>query len=212
MKILIFDCDGVLLDTERLLNQVFSECLADIGLCLTVDEAIEHFKGISTKDCFTKLKDQWGLIPPKSFEDDYEKRAINRYNTHLEIIPYIDVVLDELAGYSKCVASGSNFGRVRHGLHQKHLVHHFGDSIFTSTQVKKGKPAPDLFLFAAEQMNADYKNCIVVEDSVPGVQAAVAANMFVLGYADITPEDELQKAGAITFRDMRELPRLIKSF
>ena len=185
MKTLIFDCDGVLLDSERLLNQVFSECLADIGLHLTVEETIENFKGISTKDCFTKLKNQWGLIPPDHFEGDYEKRAINRYNTHLEIIPHIDVVLNELACYSKCVASGSNPERVRHGLTQKQLIHHFGDAVFTSTQVKRGKPEPDLFLFSAEQMGVDYTQCIVIEDSTPGVQAAVAADMIVLGFADI---------------------------
>lgn len=207
-KLLIFDCDGVLLDSERILNQAFADCLADIGLSLTLSETIHHFKGRSTQDCLPIVERLLGRSVDESLEKNFEKLAYERYCTQLVPIKGIAQALETLK-QSKCVASSSSHEQLQHGLGLTNLLSFFGNNIFSASDVSLGKPHPDLFLYAAKQMGFAPADCIVIEDSVTGVMAAVAAGMKVYGFADLTSAEELEGAGATVFTDMSILPEYI---
>ncbi len=205
----IFDCDGVLIDSERILNQVFRECLFGIGLELSLEETIRRFKGRSTKDCLHIVETMLGRpVPSEALNAEYEERSAKRFKEKIGPIPGIIKALEQLP-YQRCVASSSSYEHIHLGLELSGLISYFTEGIFSASEVKRGKPAPDLFLYAASQLGAIPEECIVIEDSTAGVEAAIAAGMTVLGFVDLTPEIELRSAGAITFNNMLELPQLI---
>ena len=207
--LIIFDCDGVLIDSERILNDVFRECLKDIGLDLPLSKVIQRFKGRSTKDC---LKIAEGMLGKPVSVDwlnfKYEEVGAKRFRDEIRPIPGVVEAFEELT-QRRCVASSSSHEHIRLGLELTGLISQFREGIFSASDVGRGKPAPDLFLYAASSMGVDPGECVVVEDSPPGVEAGIAAGMTVLGFVDLSPEAELQKAGAQTFCNMKELPSLI---
>ena len=209
--LIIFDCDGVLIDSERILNQVLRECLAEHGLHLSFDDAIRHFKGHSTQACVARAEQLLGVpLPVDQITLQYNQLGAERFCTELKPIPGIADALDKIP-HPRCVASNSGHAHIRTGLERTGLLSYFSNSLFSAADVNRGKPAPDLFLHAAEQMSVDPSECIVIEDSTAGIEAAIAANMRVLGYVDLTSERELRAAGAQTFYTMAELPDLIRS-
>jgi HAD superfamily hydrolase (TIGR01509 family) len=155
-----------------------------------------------------------GRSLPDDFEAQMKQAALQRYADELRTIPYVDEAIAAIS-LPKCVASSGTPEKIRHGLECAGLYDLLAPNIFSATQVKRGKPAPDLFLFAAEQMRSSPARCIVVEDSVPGISGALAAGMTVLGFhggSHCRPgyADTLRAAGAtLTFDDMRQLPDLI---
>lgn len=211
VMLVIFDCDGVLIDSERIVNQAFSECLAQLGLQLTLEETIYHFKGHTTEVCIVMAEQMLGKpIDVDALLKNYKILSNGRMENELQAIPGVVDVVANLS-YPKCVASNSGHRHLKMGLEQTGLMPYFAPNVFSAKDVARPKPAPDLFLHAAKTMGFDPKDCVVVEDSPAGVTGAIAAGMQVLGFADLTPASVLQDAGACTFDSMQELPALLET-
>ena len=209
--LMIFDCEGVLIDSERILNQVFRECLLTVGLDLSLEETIQKFKGRSTNDCMHIVEMMLGRsVPAEELIAEYETWSSKRFKEEISPIPGIAKALDQLP-YRRCVASSSSYEHIYLGLELTGLITYFTEGIFSASDVKRGKPAPDLFFHAASQLGVAPEECIVIEDSPAGVEAAIAAGMTALGFVDLSPEIELQSAGAKTFSNMLDLPKLVES-
>lgn len=178
--LIIFDCDGVLVDSELLSCRCLSEVLAEFGLQLTVDQALALFLGRSTKAIEQHYRDL-GRALSDDFLPRLKARVLETFAGALQPIPGVGAVLSELE-MPRCVASSSDLDRVSLSLDVTGLAPHFGDRLYTAQMVRHGKPAPDLFLHAAQKMQADPARTLVIEDSVSGVQAAKAASMMVWGF------------------------------
>jgi HAD superfamily hydrolase (TIGR01509 family) len=178
--LVIFDCDGVLIDSELLSVQADIECLAEYGIDLSAEEIIERYTGISMAGMLADLETRYGWMLP-DFADRHGQRLRCLFEAGLRAVPGVTAMLDSLASKS-CVASSGTSERLRHALSLVGLFERFDPHIFSATMVARGKPAPDLFLHAADQMGVRPERCVVVEDSVPGVAAAVAAGMTAIGF------------------------------
>jgi HAD superfamily hydrolase (TIGR01509 family) len=179
--LVIFDCDGVLIDSEPLTIRIEIELLAEHGIAITADEVNQRYCGVSMKSMLADLEARHG----RPLRDDFAARHAARLKTlceaELQAMPGIDAVLDGISG-KVCVASSSVPERLRHTLGLAGLYRRFDPHVFSATMVGRGKPAPDLFLHAAAQMQAEPTRCVVIEDSVQGVTAATAAGMTVIGF------------------------------
>jgi HAD superfamily hydrolase (TIGR01509 family) len=179
-ELVIFDCDGVLVDSELLSCRSLAEVLARSGIDLGLAEAIDLFLGRSTKAVLQHYRDQ-GRALPETFPADLKQTVRERFAAALQPIPGIAAMLSALdAPY--CVASSSDLDRVRFSLTMTGLASYFGERLYTAEMVARGKPAPDLFLFAAQRMGVEPARALVIEDSISGVQAAKAAGMTVWGF------------------------------
>jgi HAD superfamily hydrolase (TIGR01509 family) len=209
VELVIFDCDGVLIDSEPIANQVLCQQLQELGLDLTLDQVLEQFLGRSMQQCLLTITHLLGRPPPASFAEDYRRRTTAAFATQLRPVPGIEAALDRLQ-MPYCLASSSDHTRIRTSLNIVGLLPRFEGRLFSVTEVARGKPAPDVFLHAARTLGVPACRCLVIEDTPTGVAAGVAANMQVFGYAALTPGARLITAGAHrTFSDMSELPRLI---
>jgi HAD superfamily hydrolase (TIGR01509 family) len=179
-ELVIFDCDGVLVDSEVLSCQCLSEVLGERGIALSEDEAVELFLGRSTAALLSHYKDD-RRFDPETFLPELKSRVLQRFDQQLRPIPGIEAVVSHL-GSPSCVASSSDLDRVARSLALTGLAPLFGDRLYTAQMVARGKPAPDLFLYAAEQMHIAPQCTLVIEDSVSGVTAAKAAGMAVWGF------------------------------
>ena len=208
----IFDCDGVLVDSETLENQVFVECLADLGLDLTVAEAVAMYKGRKLAECIASVEEQLGRCVPDSFVPDFRVRSAKVFHDHLQPIPGVEAVIQDLQSLEVpfCVASSGPREKIEANLSTTGLLSYFQESIVSAYEVGSWKPDPGLFLYAARMLGVVPKTCAVIEDSLPGVQAGVAAGMTVFGYARDTPAETLSAAGAQVFQDMNQLPALLQ--
>lgn len=178
--LIIFDCDGVLVDSELLSCRCLSEVLAEFGIALSLEQALELFLGRSTNAIEQHYRDL-GQIVPDGFLPRLKSRVLTTFAASLRPIPGVAAVVSELS-MPFCVASSSDLDRVSLSLDVTGLAPHFGDRLYTAQMVRHGKPAPDLFLHAAGKMRADPARTLVIEDSVSGVQAAKAAGMTVWGF------------------------------
>ena len=214
--LVIFDCDGVLIDSEVIACRADAACLAEIGIAITAEEVMDRYVGISAAAMFADLEARYGRALPPDFGETLHRRVAACFDTELAAIAGVDEALSALR-CRMCVASSSTPERLRHSLGLVGLLARFEPDIFSAAQVARGKPAPDLFLFAAERMAVAPSACLVIEDSVAGVRGAVAAGMAVLGFTGgghCRPghAQRLLDAGASsTFGHMRELPRLLIS-
>jgi HAD superfamily hydrolase (TIGR01509 family) len=210
----IFDCDGVLVDSEAIACRVCALCLAELGIVTTADEIADRYIGSSARSMIADLELLHGQTLPADLYDTLRDRIEAAFESEPLTIDGIDAVLASHRGRI-CVASGSTPERVRHCLRLVGLLDYFDPHIFSATQVARGKPAPDLFLYASQQMGADAQNCLVIEDSVIGVTAAVAAGMRVIGFTGAGHcrpghAERLLAAGASAIiQHMRELPGLL---
>jgi HAD superfamily hydrolase (TIGR01509 family) len=177
---IIFDCDGVLVDSEVLSCRCLSEVLATCGIDLEVSEAIELFLGRSTNAVLQHYAARRPALPD-NFRSDLKLRVREAFQSSLQPIQGVSSLLSDLPA-PHCVASSSDLDRVSFSLARTNLSTYFGDRIYTSEMVAHGKPAPDLFLYAAEKMRAMPARTLVIEDSVSGVRAAKAAGMKVWGF------------------------------
>ena len=178
--LIIFDCDGVLIDSEVLSCRCLSEVLAGYGIDLGLDQALELFLGRST----TAVLDHYealGRPIPQQFSAELSAGVRAAFLSELSPIEGVSTVLEGLQ-IPHCVASSSDFDRVSFSLSLTGLAPHFGSRLYTSQMVERGKPAPDLFLYAAERMQADPRRTLVIEDSISGVRAGKAAGMTVWGF------------------------------
>jgi HAD superfamily hydrolase (TIGR01509 family) len=208
-ELVIFDCDGVLVDSERIAVKVDVEMMAQLGWRLTEAEAVDAFVGVSDASFRKIIEAKIGRSLPDDWEATTQPLYRNRLAAELKPVDGIVEALDRIT-LPTCVASSGSHDKMRFTLGLTGLYDRFAGRIFSATQVARGKPAPDLFLFAAEQMGARPAECIVVEDSAFGVAAARAAGMHVLAYAGgVTPAAKLAGAGTTIFYDMRDLPVLL---
>jgi HAD superfamily hydrolase (TIGR01509 family) len=207
-ELVIFDCDGVLVDSEPLANRVLAERLTAIGLPTTFEQSVRDFMGRSWAANVAVIEERLGGPMPAGFADGYFEELYGTFASELEPIAGIHAALDGIA-LPSCVASSSAHDKIRTSLELTGLLERFDGRIFSASDVEHGKPAPDLFLHAAASLGADPAGCVVVEDAPAGVQAGRAAGMTVLGYAGLTDAAELREAGARTFSAMRDLPALI---
>jgi len=178
--LIIFDCDGVLVDSELLSCRCLADGLSELGIALTVAQALELFLGRSTSAVAQHYRGL-GQALPADFPVRLKSRVLGLFREALHPIQDVDSVLSDLRVPS-CVASSSDLDRVALSLQVTGLAPHFGDRLYTAQMVQHGKPAPDLFLHAAAKMRADPARTLVVEDSVSGVQAGKAAGMIVWGF------------------------------
>jgi HAD superfamily hydrolase (TIGR01509 family) len=207
---ILFDCDGVLVDSEPISNRILTAMLNELGLPLSMEETMRRFVGRSMPACVAIIEEELGHAPPADFTDDFHRRTVAAFDSELEVVPGIVQVLDWLP-WSACVASSGDHAKLRATLSRTGLYPRFEGRIFSALDVARGKPAPDLFLHAAERMGARPTHCAVVEDSLLGVQAGLAAGMRVYGYAGTVGASALREAGAhAVFAAMSELPALLE--
>ena len=212
--LIIFDCDGVLVDSEVISCRAHAATLNRYGYPITQDQVFDRFLGRSLRQANLEVEAELGRSLPDDFSTQLLEELYRSFAAELEAVPHIHATLDTLA-QPVCVASSGTHERMRISLGRAGLYDRFAPHIFSATQVRDGKPAPDLFLFAAEQMAMSPKQCLVIEDSAPGITAARAAGMTVLGFhggSHCRPgyADALRAAGAaVTFDDMRQLAVLI---
>jgi HAD superfamily hydrolase (TIGR01509 family) len=215
IDLVIFDCDGVLVDSEIVSFEAEAEALAEVGIRVPVDALVERFVGLSSASAFAILEKEHGIRLPPDFAVRCRQRVLDAFDTRLRPIAGVESLLEGLA-HRRCVASSSEPERIRHSLTLAGIFRYFDPHIFSATQVAHGKPAPDLFLFAAAQMGAAPERCLVIEDSVPGVTGARAAGMAVLGFTGgghcrNGHAERLRAAGAAeVFGTMAELTRRLR--
>lgn len=210
--LVIFDCDGVLVDSERLAVRVEAELITELGWPLDEAAVLERFVGRSDAHMHEQVELQLGR-PVPDFLERYRERLHAAFDDELQAVEGVVGALDRLDERSvpTCVASSGTHDKMARTLGRTGLLERFDGRIYSSTQVEHGKPAPDLFLFAAQQMGADPERCLVVEDSRAGVEAARAAGMRSLGFAGgLTPPEWLTGPGTVVFDDMSTLPRLVE--
>jgi HAD superfamily hydrolase (TIGR01509 family) len=213
--LIIFDCDGVLVDSEVISCRAHAEILTRHGYPMTPDQVLKRFLGVSDREARLLIEADLGRQLPEDFEIQVKQTTLRSYADDLRSIPHVAKIIAAI-DHPKCVASSGTPKKIAHGLKCTDLHDLLAPHIFSASQVRNGKPAPDLFLFAAEQMAVPPQRCLVIEDSIPGITGARAVGMTVLGfhggshcrpgYAEI-----LRGAGAaLTFDDMRQLPALIE--
>ena len=210
IELVIFDCDGVLVDSERIAVRVESQLLTSLGWPLSQADVLERFVGRTDAEMLAEIERQLGRAVPE-WPSLYEEHVYRALATELQPVSGIEAALDALTCLT-CVASNGTHARMQITLGVTGLHARFAGRIFSATEVANGKPAPDLFLHAAAQMGVAPEHTLVVEDSRSGVAAARAAGMPVLGYAGgITPADWLVGPSTTVFHDMAELPGLVAS-
>jgi haloacid dehalogenase superfamily, subfamily IA, variant 3 with third motif having DD or ED len=208
-KLVIFDCDGVLVDSEPIAAAVTRRVLADLGWDLSIEEIVDRFVGGSSQEFQTQIEEHLGRTLPPGWNAPYAGWYQDAFDRELRAIEGIAAALDRIV-MPRCVASNSGHDRVRHSLVLTGLIDHFEGNIFSAEDVPRGKPAPDLFLWAAREMGVRPQECVVVEDSRYGVQAARAAGMPVFAYAGgVTAASKLEGPSTTVFRSMAELPALL---
>ncbi|MFE1603197.1 HAD family hydrolase [Methylobacterium sp. ID0610] len=213
--LVIFDCDGVLIDSEPISLARLTDNLNRIGVPIDLDTVARRFTGTSMTSIMAHVATDYGVTAPSGFVDEVRADTLRAFEAELTAIAGAAEVLAILPD-RRCVASSSDPARLSHALTLTGLLPLFGGHVFSASMVARGKPFPDLFLYAAERMGADPAACLVVEDSVPGVRAARAAGMRVLGFSggghwrhDRAAADLLAAGAALVFEDFRRLPDLI---
>jgi HAD superfamily hydrolase (TIGR01509 family) len=208
VDLVIFDCDGVLVDSERLAVRIESRLITELGWPLTEQDVLERFVGRSDAHMLSEIEAALGRAVPE-WTDLYQERLFAAFHAELAPVDGVADAIDALA-MATCVASSGTHEKMALTLGLTGLHDRFADRIYSTTEVANGKPAPDLFLHAADQMGVEPGRCVVVEDSRSGVDAARAAGMRSLGYAGgITPPAWLEGPNTVVFTAMADLPRLV---
>ncbi|WP_067436617.1 HAD family hydrolase [Nocardioides jensenii] len=209
-SLVIFDCDGVLVDTERIIQEIDLRMIAELGWPITLAEIHEHHLGRSTEEMVASVERHIGRPIPSDWMEDRRRAYREACAERLAPVPGIVPVVEQLlaAGQPVCVASSGSHAAIRFSLGHTGLLDTFAGRIFSAHDVGRGKPAPDLFLHAARTMGADPSACVVVEDSPAGVAAARAAGIPVVAYAERTPAHLLRGADEV----ITDMAHLLPSF
>jgi HAD superfamily hydrolase (TIGR01509 family) len=208
--VIIFDCNGVLVDSEPIAMSVAAEELQRVGLRVTPEIVARYFTGRRPADMFADVEAATGIRLPADFGTRVAARTLDRLKRELRCMPHVERALTWLRG-PKAVASSSPLERVQASLECTDILRYFGDNVFSATNVVRGKPAPDLFLHVAQRVGIVPQDCIVVEDSPAGVAAAIAAGMTAIGFvggghAPLNLGSRLTAAGAkVVIADLRAL-------
>ena len=210
-SLVIFDHDGVLVDSESIAMELLADISTVLGYPLTVDQAFARYLGTSFGFVVEDLRAQGATIDAEELHDSFHRDLFDAFRVRLTAIPGIPELLDALTSSDQpiAIASSGSSERVNLGITSTGIDHHFADAVITTADhVTRGKPFPDLFLTTAERAGVAPSECIVIEDSPFGVEAAQRAGMRVIGFAYQTPEDRLAAADWVV-RDMREAHRLL---
>jgi HAD superfamily hydrolase (TIGR01509 family) len=210
--LIIFDCDGVLVDSERLSIRVDAMYLERLGWPMDEEEIVERFVGRSDADMRADIEERLGRPIPAEIDREFDRIYRDTFERELTAVDGIVDALDAIvaAAIPICVASSGGHAKIRRSLELTGLTRYFGDRIFSAADVAHGKPAPDLFLHAASRMGAAPSRSAVIEDSAFGVDAALAAGMRAFAYAGgVTSGDRLSRPSVVVFEDMHRLPELL---
>ena len=207
-QLVIFDCDGVLVDSEPISASIWVTLMGELGLPLSIEETLHELVGLAMADSMARMQARLGRPLPPWFEKEFYTRMLAALRAEVRPIAGVAQTLSQIDA-PLCVASNGTREKMRLTLTTAGLITYFRDHLFSREDVDRPKPAPDLFLHAAASMKVAPDRCTVVEDSVTGVIAAVAAGMHVFGYAPGDMEEALAAAGAVTFAEMRLLPPLL---
>jgi beta-phosphoglucomutase-like phosphatase (HAD superfamily) len=204
---LIFDCDGVLIDSEYLASRVESEVGRDLGLSLGVEEAHDLFLGKTVDGVLDAIAARTGKRPSSAWVYNWAFATAHAFLRELKTVDGVGVAVETLRrrGHHMAVASQSPLARVQLSLHVAGLAGQFGDHIYVTSMVPRPKPAPDIYLLAAQKLGAAPADCIVIEDSPAGAAAALGAGMRVIGYAPDKTFDAMRASGVAVIRSMHEL-------
>lgn len=195
---IIFDCDGVLVDTESISNRLLAEAITEAGRPMTMEESVRRYKGGRIKSLPPQIEAEFGIDLGPDFLDRFFAKQFAALERETEAIPGVRAVIDRLVADKRgfCVASQASVAKMKISLGRSDLWPLFEGRVFSADMVSRPKPAPDLFLHAAQSMGWPPTDCTVIEDSTTGVRGAVAAGMRVIGFSRDTAEDELRAAGA----------------
>lgn len=212
---LIFDCDGVILDSMLLHTEVEAMAYGNIGIQISLEELVQRFSGVSQDEVSRILEKESGIKIPSNLNDLIKEQKKIVFTKRLQAMPGIFKALELLKDVPRCIASGTDLDELKHMLNVTGLYDHFAPHIYSSEMVKRGKPYPDLFLFTAQKVGANPEHCLVIEDGIAGVKAAVAAGMKVIGFTggshcEQEHGDNLLRAGAeLVFSDLTKLKEFI---
>jgi HAD superfamily hydrolase (TIGR01509 family) len=203
--LVIFDCDGVLVDSEVITCRVFTQMLNELGIAASTAEVFDQFVGKTMPQCLERVEAMLGHAVPENFVEQSHQRTAAALQLELKAVPGIVPVLDSIE-LPYCVASNGSHTKMQTTLGLTGLLDRFSNKRFSVSDVARGKPFPDLFLYAASQFGVAPGACVVIEDTATGVTAGVAAGMTVFGYSARTPARRLRDAGAHrTFKRMSDL-------
>jgi len=205
IELVIFDCDGVLVDSETITNQLLVNLLKEYGIEYKLEDFVSRYVGTLLEEVINQISKEHELAFPESFIYDYYQKAYVQLQQNLQEINGVRNLIERL-NVPFCVVSNSQETKLRMMLEKVDLLHYFEGKIFSATHVKNPKPAPDLYLKAAHTFNIKNENCFVIEDTPTGIRAGKAAGMTVYGYAGLFSEQALLNAGADnTFNHMDQL-------
>ncbi|MTI01166.1 HAD family hydrolase [Roseibium sp. RKSG952] len=212
-ELVIFDCDGVLVDTERLANRVLANIITDLGHPITGLECQKRFMGRTLEAVQSMVEGLTGKRLPKSWPEEVRERDLEAFAAGVPPVEGISQVLDTLdnRGLPYCVGSSGRYEKMRTTLGSAGLLDRLEGLLYSAQDCAHGKPSPDIFLYAAKGMKTDPARCVVIEDSVPGVKAARAAGMACFGFAGDPASDRaaMEAEGAVLFDNMQHLPELL---
>ena len=208
IKCIIFDCDGVLVDSEAIANQILLSMAKEHGLEMTLEQAIKNFNGRGLKDCFQQIEKIANKKLPEEFEKEYRKKTFEAFRTELKPVKGAKEFIETLA-ISYCVASSGPLEKIHLNLTTTGLIEKFENKIFSSYQINSWKPDPEIFLFAASEMGFPINECIVIEDSKAGVISAIKGGFKVFGFANENNSQELLDEGATVFYNYEELSAIL---
>jgi HAD superfamily hydrolase (TIGR01509 family) len=220
MRLLIFDFDGVLADSELLANAVLAQAITELGVPTTTEDSLLRYMGKRFHDVIAAVEHAVGQPLPPDFPTTFQQRTLARFKKDLRLVEGACAYIDAFPAIPRCIASSSSPDRLSFCLDLLNLTDAFGANVFSASQVARGKPHPDIFLYAAEQMRTPPSEALVIEDSIGGVQAATAAGMTVIGLLAASHIRDghaarLRAAGAryiaTTFAQAEDITRLLIS-
>lgn len=207
-KCVIFDCDGVLVDSEPISNGVLVDMANEFGANINLEYAMKNFKGGSLYGCIAKIEALIGNALPSEFETDYRKRSYDAFKNEVKPVEGIHDVLANISPLY-CLASSGPVEKIRLNLSLTGLLEQFENKIFSCYDIQKWKPDPAVFFWAAETMGFEPHECVIIEDSLSGVKAAQNGGFDVFGFTAHDYQNELKSEATLTFNSMFELPRLL---
>jgi HAD superfamily hydrolase (TIGR01509 family) len=208
-KCIIFDCDGVLVDSEPIANAVLVEMANAYGADIDLQYAMKHFKGGSMQGCVDKITELIKNPLPDNFVETYRKKSFEAFKKDVKPVEGVKTVLDNL-DIPFCVASSGPVEKIKHNLELTGLLSYFENRIFSCYTINKWKPNPAVFLWAADIMKFKPKDCVIIEDSITGVKAAKNGGFDVFGFTAHDYHNELEKEATLTFKAMEELHELLR--
>ena len=207
-KCIIFDCDGVLVDSEPIANQVLVEMANEFGANIDLDYALKNFKGTSMQNCYDQVAKLATQRLPHDFMPNFRERSFESFKRNIQPVEGVTELIERLE-IPFCVASSGPENKIRLNLELTGLLPHFENNIFSCFTINKWKPDPAVFLWAAETMGFKPEECVVIEDSMSGVNAAKNGGFDVFGFTAHDHNKELEGNATWTFNDMSEILKLI---